>query len=122
MAAEIVEQVCVGIENRRQGSPPCAVWGELGAKLCEDSRGVGTSLVRPTDIGIMSGAWNGLSKRELVDQELGRLTESDFDRLLEFMRLLSEEHADATVPTVAAESLLAKDWLSPEEDAAWANL
>ncbi|MBL8220954.1 MAG: hypothetical protein JNL62_17105 [Bryobacterales bacterium] len=87
----------------------------------------------------MSGAWNGsvplphessgtmgveqsMSKRELVDQELGRLTESDLDRLLEFMRLLSEEHADATVPTVAAESLLAKDWLSPEEDAAWANL
>lgn len=63
-----------------------------------------------------------MSKRELVDQELGRLSEPDLDRLLDFLRTLSEENVEASLPTVAAESSLAKDWLSPEEDAAWANL
>ena len=63
-----------------------------------------------------------MSKRELIDQELGRLSETDLDRLIEFLRALSEEHAEASVPTLAAESSLAKDWLSPEEEAAWTNL
>jgi hypothetical protein len=30
--------------------------------------------------------------------------------------------SDAAIPMLAAESSLAKDWLTPEEDAAWANL
>ena len=42
--------------------------------------------------------------------------------LLAFLRTLAEDHAEATVPTMAAETALAKDWLSPEEDAAWASL
>lgn len=63
-----------------------------------------------------------MSKRELVAQQLGRLSEQDLDRLLAFLRALTEEHSDASVPTMAAESALAKDWLAPEEDAAWASL
>lgn len=58
----------------------------------------------------------------LIDQELGRLSESDLGRLLEFLRTLAEEHAEASNPALAAESSLAMDWLSPEQDAAWANL
>jgi hypothetical protein len=63
-----------------------------------------------------------MSKRELIDHELGRLSDTDLDRLLEFLRTLAEEHAEVSIPALAAESSLAKDWLSPEEDAAWANL
>ena len=63
-----------------------------------------------------------MSKRELVAQQLGRLSEQDLDRLLAFLRGLAEEHSDASLPTMAAEPALAKDWLAPEEDAAWANL
>ncbi len=63
-----------------------------------------------------------MSKRELIAQELGRLTERDLDRLLAFVRQLEEDQAEAAAPAVAAESALTKDWLSPEEDAAWANL
>ena len=63
-----------------------------------------------------------MSKRELISQELGRLSEPDLDRLLAFLRTLAEDHAERTVPTMAAETALAKDWLSPEEDAAWASL
>ena len=63
-----------------------------------------------------------MSKRELIEQELGRLSEPDLDRLLAFLRTLAEAHAEASVPTMAAESALAKDWLTREEDEAWASL
>ena len=63
-----------------------------------------------------------MSKRELIAREMDRLPEQDLDRLLAFVRLLKDAHADAAMPTLAAESALAKDWLTAEEDAAWANL
>jgi hypothetical protein len=63
-----------------------------------------------------------MSKRELVARELDRLPERDLDTLLAFVRSLRELHADAAMPALASESALAKDWLTPEEDAAWANL
>lgn len=63
-----------------------------------------------------------MSTRELIAQKLGRLSERDLDRLLAFVRKLEEDQAEAAAAAVAAESALAKDWLSPEEDAAWANL
>jgi hypothetical protein len=63
-----------------------------------------------------------MSKRELIAEELQRLPEGDLDKLLAFMRSLTESHADSAVPLLAAEASLAKDWLTPEEDSAWANL
>ena len=63
-----------------------------------------------------------MSKRELIARELDRLPEQDLDRLMAFLRSLKESHADGALPTLAAESALAKDWLTPEEDEAWANL
>ena len=63
-----------------------------------------------------------MSKRELIADELQHLPEPDLDKLLEFMRSLKESHAENAVPTLAAESSLAKDWLTLEEDAAWASL
>jgi hypothetical protein len=39
-----------------------------------------------------------------------------------FLRSLKDTHAENAVPTLAGESALSKDWLTPEEDAAWANL
>jgi hypothetical protein len=63
-----------------------------------------------------------MSKRELIARELDRLTEQDLDRLLAIMRSLRDSHDDAAVPGLAAESALAKDWLTAEENAAWANL
>jgi hypothetical protein len=63
-----------------------------------------------------------MSKRELIARELERLPEQDLDQLLTFLRSRADAHAEAAVPAVAAESSLAKDWLTPEEDAAWASL
>lgn len=64
-----------------------------------------------------------MTTRELIEQELNALPESlqrevcDFAR---FLRLKSEdERFDGLL---LSESALAKDWSTPEEDAAWASL
>jgi hypothetical protein len=69
-----------------------------------------------------AGEPGSMGKRELIARELDRLPEQDVDRLLAFLRPLKEAHADAVLPALAAEIALAKDWLTPEEDAAWADL
>lgn len=61
-----------------------------------------------------------MSKRELIARELDRPPEQDFDRLLTFLWPLKDAHVETVVPMLAAESALNKDWLTPEEDAAWA--
>lgn len=63
-----------------------------------------------------------MSTREAIAHELERLPEQDLDKLLTFLRSLKDAHAERAMPTLAAESALAKDWLTPEEDAAWASL
>lgn len=63
-----------------------------------------------------------MSKREWIVRELDRMPEQDLDALLAFLRALKEAHSRRETLTLAAESSLAKDWLTPEEDAAWANL
>jgi hypothetical protein len=39
-----------------------------------------------------------------------------------FLRSLHETNAETALPTLAAESSLARDWLTPDEDSAWAGL
>jgi len=63
-----------------------------------------------------------MSKKELITRELDQLPEQDLDRLLAFLHSLQSEHSEKAATLSAAETSLAKDWLTPEEDAAWANL
>ena len=63
-----------------------------------------------------------MSTREVLARELDKLPEEDLDRLLGFLRTLKDTHAENAVPALAAQTALAKDWLTPEEDAAWASL
>ena len=63
-----------------------------------------------------------MGKRELIARELDRLPERNLDKLLAFMRAINEMNSEAATPVQAAETSLAKDWLSPEEDSAWAGL
>jgi hypothetical protein len=62
-----------------------------------------------------------MSKRELIARELNHIPEQELDKLLAYLRPL-KEHAEDAMPALAAQSSLAKDWLTPEEDAAWASL
>jgi hypothetical protein len=63
-----------------------------------------------------------MSKKELIVRELDRVPEPDLEKLLVFLRALRETHVDGRMPAFAAESSLRKDWLTQEEDAAWASL
>ena len=63
-----------------------------------------------------------MTKRELIAREVDRLPEQELDRILAFVRSLKEADDRAAVLLLAAESALGKDWLTPEEDAAWAKL
>jgi hypothetical protein len=63
-----------------------------------------------------------MSKKELIVRELDRVPEQDLEKLLAFLRALREAHADGEMAAIAAESSLSKDWLTQEEDAAWAGL
>ena len=63
-----------------------------------------------------------MSKRELIVHQLDDVTEQDLDQLIEFLQALKEKRPRVAIRTPAAESSLAKDWLSPEEDAAWPDV
>ncbi|MCZ2147042.1 MAG: hypothetical protein LC126_04635 [Bryobacterales bacterium] len=63
-----------------------------------------------------------MSTREVIVRELERLPEQDLDKLLSFLRLLKEAHAENAASTLAAESALATDWLTSAKDSAWASL
>lgn len=59
-----------------------------------------------------------MTKREIIGGELEQLSEQDLDRLLAFLRSLKDARAEKAAPALAAESALAKDWLTAEEDGA----
>jgi hypothetical protein len=61
-----------------------------------------------------------MSKREFIVAELDHLRDQDLDTLIDFLEEL--KRSGARVHTPAAESALSKDWMTPEEDAAWADL
>lgn len=63
-----------------------------------------------------------MSKKELIAHELDKVPEENLDALLRFVRSLACKRAEEPEPALLAESSLAKDWLTPEEDAAWADL
>jgi hypothetical protein len=63
-----------------------------------------------------------MSKRELIAREVDRISDQDLDKLLAYLRSLREPHAESAMSALAAQSSLAKEWLTPEEDAAWASL
>lgn len=64
-----------------------------------------------------------MSTRELLERELDVLPESLQREVYDFVRSLkAKSDPDAFNGLLASESTLARDWNSPEEDAAWANL
>ena len=63
-----------------------------------------------------------MSKKDMIVQELEGVPEKDFDTLLVFIHSLKSRNAEDGAPILLAESSLMRDWLSPEEEAAWADL
>jgi len=64
-----------------------------------------------------------MSTRELIDKELDVLPEKLQQEVYDFVRFLrAKSNGDAFNGLRASEAVLARDWDTPEEDAAWANL
>ena len=64
-----------------------------------------------------------MSTRELIDKEVASLPEELQQKVYEFaMRLKTSARDELFNGAELSESVLARDWNSPEEDAAWSNL
>ncbi len=64
-----------------------------------------------------------VSTRELIDKEVASLPEVLQREVYDFARFLRlEAEAEHFNGLRLSESALARDWNTPEEDAAWANL
>jgi hypothetical protein len=64
-----------------------------------------------------------MSTIELIQQELEGLPESLQREVYDFARFLkSKSDGESFNGLLASEAVLARDWNSPDENAAWANL
>lgn len=64
-----------------------------------------------------------MSTRELIAKEVAALPEPLQREVYDFAAFLRKKAEKETFPGAAlSESVLARDWETPEEDAAWANL
>lgn len=64
-----------------------------------------------------------MSTRELIEQELDVLPEALQREVYDFARFLRLRSDGETFNgLLASEAVLARDWNTPEEDVAWANL
>jgi hypothetical protein len=64
-----------------------------------------------------------VSTRHLIEQELANMPEPLQREVYDFARFLRRKKTDSSFDgLLLSESVLAKDWNTPEEDAAWASL
>jgi hypothetical protein len=64
-----------------------------------------------------------MSTQELIEKELSALSEPLQREVYDFARFLRQKREDESFNgLLLSESALAKDWNTPEEDAAWASL
>ncbi len=69
------------------------------------------------------GSSIGVSTRELIDREIAALPENLQRKVYDFaLRLRKNADEEPFNGAALSESVLARDWNLPEEDAAWANL
>ena len=64
-----------------------------------------------------------MSTQALIEKEINALPESLQREVYDFVRLLRQKNGDDSFHgLLLSETALAKDWNTPEEDAAWASL
>jgi hypothetical protein len=64
-----------------------------------------------------------MTRRDIVLKELQEMPEPLLEEALDFIRYLKDKVARERFETaIASEPALGRDWLRPEEDAAWADL
>jgi hypothetical protein len=64
-----------------------------------------------------------MSTRELIENEISAMPETLQREVYDFVRFLRSKKEDGSFNgLLLSESALARDWNTPEEDAAWASL
>lgn len=64
-----------------------------------------------------------MTQREAVLHEVGQLPDDLLPAVLVYVReLKNREQDEQRLSAIASQAVLAKDWLSPEEDEAWRDL
>ena len=63
-----------------------------------------------------------MSSKQILIEEIESLPTNVVDEVYQYVTFLKFKAALPEEITLASENALAKDWLLPEEDAAWANL
>jgi hypothetical protein len=64
-----------------------------------------------------------METKELIYREIEVFPETYLEEILDFIHFLKGKASKEKMGTaILSESVLAKDWLSPEEDEAWKNL
>ena len=64
-----------------------------------------------------------MDKKDLLRQELDQVSDEVLDEVIDFVQFLKNKAVrDGLSTAIASESSLQKDWLTPEEDAAWQHL
>jgi hypothetical protein len=64
-----------------------------------------------------------MNAKETITREIDRVPEPLLEKVLELLLSLKSQYLqEKNDITIMSESSLAKDWLSPEEDAAWQDL
>ncbi len=79
--------------------------------------------LRGLQTSMISAINDDMSTQELINKEIESLPESLRREVYDFARFLREKSADESFNgLLLSESALRKDWDTPEEDVAWANL
>lgn len=64
-----------------------------------------------------------METKDLIQKEIEAFPEPYLEEILDFIYFLKEKASKKRMETeILSESVLAKEWLSPEEDEAWKNL
>lgn len=64
-----------------------------------------------------------MSAKDIILEELEGVPEPLLDEVIDFLRFLKEQHRlERVEPALLSQRALAKDWLRPEEEAAWRGL
>ncbi|HVX83954.1 MAG TPA: DUF2281 domain-containing protein [Phycisphaerae bacterium] len=63
-----------------------------------------------------------MSTRELIDSELEKLPEALQQAVYDFVRFLRQKEEERFPGEALSEAVLAREWDTPEEDAAWQSL
>jgi hypothetical protein len=64
-----------------------------------------------------------MTTRDLLMHEMQQVPEALLGEILDFVRFVKAQRTQERLETaMVSEAVLAKDWLRPEEDAAWQDL